>query len=505
MTPIADSGVQNAFLFAPAHELQAKLEAEEITSVELVGLFLEQIERHNYRFNAVISTAPSEIAIARAEELDKERKAGQVRGKLHGIPVIVKDAVVTDASLGMITTAGSHAIATLKAKRNASCITKMLEAGMVILGKGNMTEFCGLKSNNTPVGWSAYGSQTLSPYRRDDLEEEHQPTAGGSSSGPAVSILAGFSPLGIATETTGSTVYPSSTNGLYGMKPSPDSIDNDGLWKLSDSFDGVGVMARDPTDLAALIELLLKPEVLAKLPEGGHEASLKKNWQGLRIGMVDINWGSPGEASKSKWSRSDVKASYEQAAKKIGELADKVIYPLDIPQADVLTYNGRDLGKIAYYEYSEEIRKFLLNFHPDSKVDSLKGLVEWNKEHADIELPEPYNTQTELIACLEPNMTAKEHTETLAALRRLATTDGMGKWMDDHDIDIILSNSDSTLVTFAACAKWPIGTVPLGNAAKNDQPFGLFALAREGREDILLHFMSAFHATFTGPKPPSIK
>ncbi|KAM0553377.1 hypothetical protein ACHAPJ_007391 [Fusarium lateritium] len=505
MTPTAESNVRNALLFAPAHELQARLERGETTSVELVGLFLKQIERHNHTFNAVISTSPREIAIARAGDLDKERKAGQIRSKLHGIPVIVKDAVVTDASLGMPTTAGSHAIATLKAKRNASCITKMLEAGMIILGKGNMTEFCGLKSNNTPVGWSAYGSQTLSPYRRDDLEEEHQPTAGGSSSGPAVSIVAGFSPLGIATETAGSAVYPSSTNGLYGMKPSPDSIENDGLWKLSDSFDGLGVMARDPTDLAALIEVLLKPEAFAKLPERGYEASFKKGWQGLRIGMVDINWGSPGEASRSKWSQSDVTSSYEQAAKRIGELADNVIYPLDIPQADVLTYNGRDLGKIAYYEYSEEIRKFLLNFHPDSKVDSLKGIVEWNKKHADIALPEPYNTQTELLACLEPNMTAEEHTETLAALRRLATADGIGKWMDDHDIDIVLSNSDSTLVTFAACAKWPIGTVPLGKAAKNDQPFGLFALARGGREDTLLQFMGAFHSAFPSLSPPLIE
>ncbi|KAJ4269772.1 hypothetical protein NW762_001440 [Fusarium torreyae] len=469
MTPTTDSGVQDALLFAPAHQLQAKLEAGETTSTELVGLFLGQIERHNHRFNAIISTAPRDLAIARAEELDKERKAGQVRSRLHGIPVIVKDAVVTDAALGMPTTAGSHAIATLKAKRNASCITKMLEAGMIILGKGNMT------------------------------------TPGGSSSGPAVSIVAGFSPLGIATETAGSAVYPSSTNGLYGMKPSPDSIEKDGLWKLSDSFDGLGVMARNPTDLASLIEVLLKPEALSKLPEGGYEASLKKSWKGLRIGMVDINWGSPGEASKSKWNQSDVKASYEQAANKIRKLADKMVYLLDIPQADTLTYNGRDLGKIAYYEYSEEIRKFLLNFHPDSKVDSLKGIIEWNKEHANIALPEPYDTQTELLACLEPNMTAEEHTETLTALRRLATTDGIGKWMDDHDIDIVLSNSDSTLVTFAACAKWPIGTVPLGNAARNDQPFGLFALAREGREDILLQFMGAFHTAFPSPNPPLIR
>jgi amidase len=131
-------------------------------------------------------------------------------------------------------------------------------------------------------------------------------TAGGSSSGSAVSVAAGFAPLAIGTETAGSNVYPASVNGLYGMKITPTSTALDGMFKLSASFDGVGVMARDPFDLAALTEVLLTPHALDRIPREGYSSIMETPWIGLRLGLVSIKWGVDDGISKGKWDSPEV-------------------------------------------------------------------------------------------------------------------------------------------------------------------------------------------------------
>lgn len=178
---------EHVSLQCSAHEYQALMHQGRVRSQDLVNHFLDQIERHNklgLKLNAVLSVCPRDVAISQAKALDEERVQGKLRGELHGIPVIVKDCIVTERSLGMVSSAGSSAIASLRATRNASLVDRLLEAGMIVLGKGNLTEFCGLKSDNTPLGWSAYGGQTLSAYRRADLLEQEQPICGGLPPGP---------------------------------------------------------------------------------------------------------------------------------------------------------------------------------------------------------------------------------------------------------------------------------------------------------------------------------
>jgi amidase len=187
----------------------------------------------------------------------------------------------------------------MKAKRNAGVVDKLLDAGMIIIGKGNMTEFCGLKSDEK-MGWSSYGSQTKSPYRRADLPDDDQPTPGGSSSGSAVSVLAGFCPSAIGTETAGSVVLPASCNGLYGVKLRPGSVPEDGIFTLSESFDAIGVIARTPQDCAALAGVLLEDD--ERLTKVSQDAC---PWLELRIGMVGNDWGLY-PTSKEKWSSHDV-------------------------------------------------------------------------------------------------------------------------------------------------------------------------------------------------------
>ncbi|CAL5866018.1 uncharacterized protein PFLUO_LOCUS225 [Penicillium psychrofluorescens] len=360
-----------------------------------------------------------------------------------------------------------------------------------------MTEFCGLKSDTTAVGWSAQGGQTLSPYRQEGLNEDEQPTPGGSSSGSAVSIAAGFAPLAIGTETAGSNVYPASVNGLYGMKITLASTALDGVFKLSSTFDGVGVMARDPFDLAALTEVLLTTQAFDKVPREGYSSIMGTSWTELRLGVVDIKWGVDDRISKGKWDSPDVKATYEGATEKMKAHGARLIYPLQIPEAKILKHDGHTLQDVANCEFPGRVQDFLLNFWPDPQLQTLEDIVEWNKKHDEAERFKPGTTQTEILAALKSTMSPESHASAVSQLRRLASVDGMEKWMDEHSLDIVLGPSDSTLVTFAACAGWPIATMPLGRLGKNGQPYGFFALAKSGREDMLFRLMGAFYRTFS--------
>ncbi|KAJ5094629.1 amidase-like protein [Penicillium angulare] len=493
--------MEDSIVFVPAHKLQDKLTTGEITSVQLVQAFLNRIERHNHQglgLKAVISTCPIDIALNRAKELDDQRRIGQVRSELHGIPIVLKDAILTDPSLGMPTTVGSMVFSTLKAQRNASLVDKLIDAGMIILAKTNMTEFCGLKSKDTPVGWSQYGGQTLSPFREKGLDEKDQPTAGGSSSGSAVCISAGFAPLAIGTETAGSTVYPASVNGLYGLKLSREVIPTDGIFKLSNSFDCIGIMARDPKDLATLFRVLVPFDV----PKSGSTSlypSVTNNsnpWLGLQIGIVDTKWGVHESMSKGKWDLPDVIIKYEVAGQKMGNLGARVVYPFHIPEADILKHDSLTLRDVSYHEFPSQVEEFLQNFHPNEIVKSLEDIIAWNSEHDEKERLNPNSTQTELVASLKAALSPDVHSATVSRLRQLATVDGMEKWMTEYDVEFVLAPSDSTLVSFAACAGCPIATIPLGRLKKNNQPYGFFVLAKGQSEERLLHLMEIFYASF---------
>ncbi|GJN78177.1 hypothetical protein PLIIFM63780_001670 [Purpureocillium lilacinum] len=533
------SGNEPPLHFLSAGELQRKLEAGDTTSVKLVSHFLDQIERHNWqgrKLNAVTATLPRELAMARATELDEERLNGVVRGPLHGIPIIIKDTVVTDEALGMPTSAGTAVLATMKARENATIVDRMREAGLIILGKGNMTEFCGMKSKDTPVGWSAFKGQTLSAYRRKDLAEEDQPVSGGSSSGPAASVSAGFAPLGIGTETTGSTVLPASTNGIYALKLSYGTVPTHGIFKLSRSFDCVGVMARDPVDLAPLASVLLSGSGDDGPQAGNMQADSKgvslhqgvrdgieKGFEGMGIGVMAPAWGVHESIRKGKWDHPDVVSDallltaieltttrqigkYEGAVEKMKSLGAKTVYPLQVPEADdVLKYRDQSLVTAAYHEFPHNVDEFIACFHGDDEIRNLQDIVGWNERNSDIAMPEPHTGQTELIAALNSTLSPDEHAATVAHLRRVAEQETMGKAMQDADVDIVLSASDAKLVTFAACAGWPTAAVPLGRwTARNGQPYGMFALARGGREDVLLRFMVAWKGSIGGVERPDM-
>jgi amidase len=271
-------------LAATAGELQELLQDGKLTSVDIVDVYLKQIEKHNHnglKLNAIISVAPRDILVKRAERLDQERRNGATRSPLQGIPIVVKDSIITDVKLGMPTTNGSLAYKVARATRNAECIERLVQAGMIILGKANLTEASGMKSPSMTPGWSPAGGQTQTPYvfpsnrEGDKILGNSRP--GGSSSGSAMAVAAGFAPLALGTEAVGSLITPANRAALYGLKLPPGVSPNDGIFGISETFDGVGGMAKSADDLKMLTALLMGQSASAQ--------SLAE--ESLSVGFVD--------------------------------------------------------------------------------------------------------------------------------------------------------------------------------------------------------------------------
>lgn len=284
-------------LSATATELSRLLRSGALTSVELVDVYLAQIERHNRKgrqLRAMISVAPRYHLFAIARRLDDERRAGGIRGPLHGLPVVLKDNVATDAlAAGMDTTVGSYAFVGARPRRAATVVQRLAAKGLIVLGKANLSELCGLKSPETMPGWSAVGGQTQSPYVARRLEKgvliwDHT-APGGSSAGSAVAVAAGFAPLAVGSDTVGSLITPANRAALYALKPTVGEVPMDGVFALSRSFDAVGGMAKSAADLTFLMDALMEPvaKELESTPLRYRLFTVRHQWNGLRVGFVD--------------------------------------------------------------------------------------------------------------------------------------------------------------------------------------------------------------------------
>lgn len=295
-------------LTTTAEELQELLTSGHLTSLDLINIYLGQIEQHNkngLKLNAIISTAPYHIVAEQARILDAERVAGSVRGPLHGIPVVVKDNVMTDSSLGMDTTCGSYALVGAKAP-NAPIVDRLLKAGMIIIAKANLSvsdstrplswtrdmltcvsfcqEWAGSKGFGMVTGWSAVGGQTQSPYVRggyvpgDKILGHSTPC--GSSSGSAVAVAAGFAPVALGTESDGSITQPAGRASLYAMKVTVGALDTKGTSPQSPITDSLGGMAKSSLDLANFIGAMMEQD---------YSSYLTKTWAGQKVAFVDSN------------------------------------------------------------------------------------------------------------------------------------------------------------------------------------------------------------------------
>lgn len=494
-----------------AATLQTKLESGAITSAELVEQYLAQIEKHDKQglsVNALIAITPRQLLLTKAAELDKERSEGKVRSKLHGIPILVKDAFITAPETGLPTTIGSFAFDDAKPARSARVIEKLESMGVILLGKTNMNELIGLKGFAPANGWSAVGGQTRSAYiafaKSDGDMGQSNPC--GSSTGSAVSVSAGFAPLAIGTETVGSVVQPGNRAGLFAMKPTVKSTLLDGVWPGTPNFDAIGGLTKSVLDLAVITASLLTPERAESLPANGFETYLTKSFNGLRIGFLDQKiWTFPPDVLAST---PETIAQMSEAYTAIMDLikhqeGTKVLYPVQIPEVKDLDYKG-ELGILAviFYEMRDNIANFLERFNT-TNVRSLEDLVQFNKDHAEKELPSDHPDQDWLVKGLESRPTKEHYEAALAHIRNTAGENGIARLFAEEDLNLLAFPMDSGIAMIAAAAGYPIATMPLGALLWNGRPFSLGIMALPGREDLMFQFMSAFEASVEPrPLPP---
>ncbi|KAH6652410.1 amidase signature domain-containing protein [Truncatella angustata] len=484
-------------LITTATDLQALLLSGKITSVQIVKEYLAQIDRHNAKLNAFISIAPRESLLRVAAELDGERHRGGIRSQLHGIPIVLKDCFVTASCLGMDTTAGSLAFVGAKARDNGAIVQKLIDAGLIILGKTNMTEFCGMKMINSP-GRSAAGGQTLSPYVGDIEENEvilGHSSPGGSSTGSAVAVAAGFSPFALGTETIGSLVTPTARAALFTIKPTVGSQNCEGMYKMTDFFDSPGPMAKSPVDLVSLFEILLNQNL-------GHLVPGHCDWTDLSIGFLSPTiWKLVPEMCKQHEGTAEQMAQdYERTVSLLRSQGCNIKYPIELPDAENLTVDGEAaIMPVAFWEFREVgIPSFIDSFE-ECGVTNLEDIIKFNEENKENALPPGESDQDLLIEALNSSAST-EHITHLGNNLREKAKGILREVFDREQINMIAAPTDSALAVYAASAGYPIGNVPLGQLKYNQRPFGLCLIAEAHEEEKILQFMMAYE-TATDPRP----
>lgn len=424
--------------FAQLPDLTAMLRAQTTTPSLLVEHFLQRIasiDKSGPHLNAILELNPQARTIAAACK----------PGLLHGLPVLIKDNIETADA--MQTTAGSLALRDHKPARDAALVTRLRDAGAVILGKTNLSEWANIRSPNSTSGWSARGGLTRNPHRLTH-------SASGSSSGSAAAVAAGLAPAAIGTETDGSIVSPASACGIVGFKPTVGLISGAGIIPITHWQDTAGPMTLTVRDAALLMESLAAGDFTAAL----NADSL----QGARLGVLR------GQSGKHP----QVLARFEIALQKLREAGAIIVDPVKLP-------HPREAGSLAWKAMLIELRVDL-NAYLEQRggdVRSLAELIAFNEQHRETEMP--YFGQ-ELLEYSEQLGTAEAiaaGAEARQAARRLAGPEGIDAALNLHQLDALIcptndpvglidlekgDSNDRVASTPAAVAGYPHLTVPLG-------------------------------------------
>ena len=486
---------------ASVSQLQDWMTTGRYTSRRLVELYLDrisQIDSAGPRLRSVIEINPDALAIASA--LDEERKAKGVRGPLHGIPVLIKDNI--DTGDRMLTTAGSLALEGAPAPRDAFVVERLRMAGVVILGKTNLSEWANFRSMKSTSGWSARGGLVKNPYVLDR-------NACGSSSGTGAAIAASLAAVGVGTETDGSIVCPSAVSALVGIKPTVGLVSRSGIIPISHSQDTAGPMARTVADAAALLTAMTgvdaRDPATASAPaaHADYTAALNANaLQGARIGVA--------------------RAQYFGYSPPTDRLIDDAIAALKargatiVDPADISTATRFDACEIEVllYEFKADLNTYLTSRGPGVAVHSLKELIAFNERERGREMPH-FGQDLFLKAEEKGPLTERAYLDAQSTCRDLARDRGIDAVMTMHRLDAIVAptlgpawptdllNGDHFLgasSTPAAVAGYPNVTVPAGYVG--ELPVGISFIGRAWSEARLIGLAYAYEQATKHRRPP---
>jgi len=458
---------------------------------------LQAIDQWNEQLKAVISINPH--AMDDARELDQQRKAGKARSPLHGMPILLKDNI---ESRELPTTAGSLALVGNNTGRDAALVESLREAGLLIAGKANLSEWANFRSERSSSGWSGVGGQARNPYDR-----LRSPC--GSSAGSAVAVAAGIVALAVGTETNGSIICPSAVNGIVGIKPTLGLVSRRGIVPIAHSQDTAGPMASNVRDAALLLNAMISfdPQDEASKAakpyfERDYSAALKTDGlKGKRIGVVRSLAGF----------HEAVDERFDQAVKDLRAAGATIVEDLEFPQYpenfDEATYN------VLLYEFKHDLNHYLSGLPGDAGNLTLAKLIAFNQKNAKSEMV--WFGQEVFLEAQEKNgLDSVEYTEALTLVQhfsRVAIDDLLSK----HKLDLLVSPSNTPawsidLVvgdhflggssSFAARAGYPHITVPMGQV--HGLPVGLSLFSTAFAEPTLLEAAFAFEQATHHASPP---
>ncbi len=481
-------------------DMQKGIASGRFTARKLAETYLariDAIDKHGPAVNSVIEINPDALQIA--DSLDKERKSGKIRGPLHGIPVLIKDNIGTHDR--MMTTAGSLALLNSIPPEDSMVARKLREAGAVILGKTNLSEWANIRSNRSCSGWSGRGGQTRNPYALD-----RNPC--GSSSGSGAAVSANLCAVAVGTETSGSIICPSTTNGLVGIKPTVGLVSRSVVVPISHTHDTPGPMARTVADAAALLTVLAgydpKDEATAALrdkPAIDYTRSLDPNGlRGARIGVLRKNFGFSDAVDRLM----------EDALAEIKRQGAEVIDPVEVATTQI----GDTILEVFLTELKADLNAYLAALGPSAPVKTLKDVIEFNQKHSREEMP--YFGQDLFEKAEEKGpLTNKDYLAALEKNRDLSRTKGIDAAMEKHQLDAIVGPSGGPAWVIdelngdrsrggssglPAAAGYPHITVPAGFVY--GLPVGISFFGKAWSEPTLIKIAYAFEQATHHRKPP---
>ena len=460
---------------------------------------IAEIDRQGPTLRSIIETNPDALDIAAA--LDGERAAGRVRSPLHGVPILVKDNL--DTADRMTTTAGSLALEGSIPAEDSAVAHRLREAGAVLLGKANLSEWANFRSTRSSSGWSARGGQCRNPYALD-----RNPC--GSSSGSGAAVSANLAAAAIGTETDGSIVCPSTANGIVGIKPTVGLVSRAGIVPISETQDTAGPMARSVRDAALLLGAIAGPDPRdpATAPsetQGLSDYTTFLDADGLRGARIGVQRSVFG-------FHEAVDRLMEDAIAVLRDRGAVIFDPIDLAASGALR---RAETEVLFYEFKAGLNAYLSNLR-NPPIRTLAELIAFNERNAAEELA--YFGQERLIAAESKGpLSSLEYREAHAVARRLSRAAGIDRVMDSGDLDAILAptggpawvtdlvNGDhfgGSSSQFAAVSGYPNVTVPAGFV--HGLPVGVSFFGRAWSEPTLIRIAYAFEQATRHRRAPRL-
>jgi amidase len=487
-------------------DLQQRLQTGRDTSRSLVEKYLARIDavdRNGPALHSIIETNPDALAIA--DRLDEERRTRGPRGPLHGIPVLLKDNIATADR--MMTTAGSLALAGATPPKDAFIVRQLREAGVVILGKTNLSEWANFRSTHSTSGWSGRGGQTRNPYALD-----RNPS--GSSSGSGAAVAANLAAAAVGTETDGSIVSPSNNNGLVGIKPTLGLLSRAGIVPIAHSQDTAGPMTRTVADAALLLGAMAGTDTDDAATSGStrrgrrdYTPSLDTHGlEGARIGVIRnrLFGSNPAADRLADEAIADMKAH-----------GAVIVDPANIPTLGKFDDTEFD---VLLYEFKADLAKYLGWLGAAAPVHSLADVIAFNDSHRDAEL-RYFGQEIMLMAEKKGPLTSAKYRAALAKNHQLSRALGIDAVMTKYRLDALVAptggpawltdlvNGDSGTSSapapssVAAVAGYPHITVPAGSV--RGLPVGISFIGRAWSEPTLIRLAYAYEQATKHRKPPA--